>query len=91
MVTILSYIGCAILVILGFAILITLILGFKFFAWFTYRPCKHCHHTMDYKGLREDENNGHYLFHCEHCGAWEEVPKEEFIRSCDRDCNPNEL
>ena len=46
---------------------------------------------MDYKGLREDENNGHYLFHCEHCGAWEEIPKEEFIRSCDRDCNPNEL
>jgi hypothetical protein len=91
MMTILTYIWYVLLAVFVLIIFLSLVIGFKLLVWFSYRVCKHCHHTMDYKGLREDENNGHYLFHCEHCGAWEEVPKEEFIRSCDKDCNPNEL
>jgi hypothetical protein len=46
---------------------------------------------MEYKGLREGEKGHHYLFHCTYCGAWEQVPREEFIRSCDVDCNPNKV
>ena len=32
-------------------------------------------------GLRDDENCGHYLFHCENCGAWQQIPKEEMLRT----------
>lgn len=46
---------------------------------------------MEYKGLREEDNYNCYLFHCEHCDTWEEIPTEEFIHSCDKDCNPNVL
>jgi uncharacterized C2H2 Zn-finger protein len=35
---------------------------------------------MEYKGLKEDDDNGHYLFYCPKCGAWEQVPKEEFFK-----------
>ena len=45
---------------------------------------------MNYKGLKEDDNSGQYLFHCPKCGAWEQMPREEFIRNCAKDCNPNE-
>ena len=75
------------IVLVGFFLLVT-INFLKFFYW---HKCKHCHHTMNYKGLKEDDNNGHYLFHCPKCGAWEQIPREEFIHSCDKDCNPNEL
>jgi uncharacterized C2H2 Zn-finger protein len=35
---------------------------------------------MEYKGLKEDNDNGHYLFHCPKCGAWQQIPKEQFFR-----------
>ena len=44
---------------------------------------------MDYRGLKEVNNNGHYLFHCPNCGAWEQIPKEEFFRQCDNPINKN--
>jgi uncharacterized C2H2 Zn-finger protein len=44
---------------------------------------------MEYKGMKEDDNNGHYLFHCPKCGAWEQVPKEEFFRQCDNPVDEN--
>jgi hypothetical protein len=37
---------------------------------------------MEYKGLKDDDANGHYLFHCPHCGAWESVSKETLFRQC---------
>jgi hypothetical protein len=44
---------------------------------------------MKYMGLRESEKEHCYFFHCEHCGAWEQVIKEELFQECDKDCNPN--
>lgn len=60
-----------------------------YISWFRWRRCKHCNHTLEYKGLKPDNENGHYLFHCPNCGAWEHVPKEEFIRSIDKGFDPN--
>ena len=91
MMTIIGYIGYIFLALVVIAIFILVVVGLKCTFWFNYRTCKYCHYTMKYRGLKEDNNNGHYLFHCEHCGAWEEVPKEEFIRECGTDCNPNVL
>ena len=56
---------------------------FRFLRFFHWHKCKHCHHTMNYKGLKEDDNSGHYLFHCPKCGAWEQIPREKFFRQCD--------
>ena len=67
-----------------------LIITSQYLLFFKWRLCKRCNHNMEYKGLREDSDNGHYLFHCPHCGAWEQIPKEEFYREIDRGFNPNE-
>lgn len=55
-------------------------IAFQYLLFFKWRNCKHCHHHMDYGGLKEDNDNGHYLFHCPHCGAWEQVPREAFFK-----------
>ena len=59
------------------------------FVWFYWRTCKYCGHTMDFKGLKEDSDNSHYSFQCPHCGAWEEIPKEDFDKAMNEDFNPN--
>lgn len=71
-----------------FALALILLMAFiyfnmQFLLFFKRRKCKYCHHTMEYKGMKEDDNNGHYLFHCPKCGTWEQVPKEDFFRQCD--------
>ena len=38
---------------------------------------------MEYRGLKDDNNNGHYLFHCPKCGAWQQIPREQFLRDLD--------
>ncbi len=77
------------LTILCFAVFLLFIIGLKLIVWFQFRTCKHCGHTMKYMGLRESEKEHCYFFHCEHCGAWEQVIKEELFQECDKDCNPN--
>lgn len=52
----------------------------QYITFFRFRSCKHCKHTMEYKGLKEDDADGHYLFHCPECGAWEQVPRSEFFQ-----------
>ena len=84
-----------ILGIIAFAFVLFLfafaIIGVQLLVWFQMRPCKHCGHTLEYKGLKEDSDNGHYLFHCPKCGAWEQIPKEEFFRQHDCEHYPNEI
>ena len=45
-----------------------------------HHTCKHCHRVMDYKGLKENDKESHHLFHCPHCGAWEQVNKGDFYK-----------
>ena len=87
---ILTFIG-SIIIISGFVFLLAFTyIGIQFFLFFYWRKCKHCHRkNMEYKGLREDSANGHYLFHCPKCGAWEEVPREAFFRQCDNPISEN--
>ena len=74
------FIILALLFIVGSVLIIC---GVHYFSWFHWRFCKHCKHRMEYKGLKEDNDGGHYLFHCPHCGAWEQVPKHEFLREAE--------
>lgn len=66
------------LLMAGICILI-LILPYIFY--FHMHQCKHCGHRMEYKGLKKDDEEGHYLFHCHHCGAWEQIPKNVFLKN----------
>lgn len=70
-------IAIAILIITGSAFIV---FSLYYLSWFHWRPCKHCGHHMEYKGLKGDEDEGHYLFNCSHCGAWQQIPRQEFIR-----------
>jgi len=74
-----------ILTTLGAVFLITivyfLLLAFSYIFHFHMHPCKHCGRSMEYKGLKEDDKDGHYLFHCPHCGAWEQIPKNVFLKN----------
>lgn len=84
--TVIGFIIAAIIMVAAFACLIVVL---QYIMWFHGKQCKHCKHTMEYRGLKPDENNGHYLFHCPHCGAWQQIPREQFFRDL-TDCKPNE-
>ena len=69
------------LAILLIVVVVLLICILPYILHFYNHLCKHCGHSMEYKGLKEDDREGHYLFHCPKCGAWEQIPKEVFLRS----------
>ena len=78
---IILFIIIALLFIIGSAVIIFTL---HYFSWFHWRPCKHCGHHMEYKGLKEDTGDGHFLFHCPHCGAWQQIPKQEFLHEIEK-------
>ena len=82
--TVLTIIGYIITGVFVCLIMMGLIFCFQYVLWFHSRRCKHCNHSMDYKGLKEDKDEGHFLFHCNHCGAWEQVPKIEFFQDMEK-------
>ena len=81
--TVLNIIGCIFAAVCLIVLFACMLFALQYFVWFHWRSCKHCYHTMKYKGLKEDNDNGHYLFHCPKCGAWEQIPKEQFFREID--------
>ena len=81
-INILGYVLIVILVLLCITASISII---QYLYAFHRRKCKHCGSILEYKGLKENEKESHFLFHCKNCGAWEEVPKEEMFRNCDYD------
>ena len=82
LIKILMFIAVVICIVFIFALAF---IGSQLLIQFNCRKCKFCHHIMDYKGLREDNNNGHYLFHCPKCGAWEQVPKENLFHDTEQE------
>lgn len=90
MATVLTIIGFICLLMIIAILLGCMIFTTQYFVWFHWKSCKHCGHTMEYKGLGEDDGNGHYLFHCPKCGARENIPREEFFREVDKGFNPND-
>ena len=81
--TILIILGAIFLIFLFVVLAAVCIISLNLLTFFHLHKCKHCRHTMEYKGLKEDGGNGYYLFYCEHCGVWEQIPREEFFRQCD--------
>lgn len=86
-----------VLKIIGILLAICLIIVFciiyfnnMFYILCNCRKCKHCKHYMEYKGLKEDNDNGHYLFYCPNCGAWEQIPKEDFYYNMNKNFKHNE-
>ena len=91
MTTVFNIVGLVFLV-LAFAVFVLLMTAaVHFYLWFHCRSCKYCHHTLEHKGLRDDDKGGHYLFHCPHCGAWEEVPRDEFFSGLERGINQHDF
>ncbi len=72
-----------ILMVLGVAFFLMIaclvFLVFPYILLLRMNTCKYCGHIMEYKGLKEDNDKGHYLFHCPHCGAWQQIPEEELF------------
>lgn len=91
MATLISIIGYAVLAAFIIAVIVCLIFLLQYIMYFHYRQCRHCGHTLEYKGLKEDSGNGHHLFHCPKCGAWEQITPEDFFRDIDKGYNPNNL
>ena len=81
MIMLLTILFYAILAVFGIILLLFLLFMAHYIPKFHMHKCKHCGKYMKYMGLRDDENCGHYLFHCEHCGAWQQIPKEEMLRT----------
>ncbi len=80
MTTILTIIGgiiTALMLIIGFACVIFV---FHYLSWFHWHKCQYCNHNMVYKGFKEDDSDGHYLFYCPKCGAWDQISRHEFLR-----------
>lgn len=69
-------------------LLIVFTIGLHLLMWFQMRHCKNCGHRLEYRGVVEDSENGHYLFHCPACSKWEEIPKEEFFRDMNKGNDP---
>ena len=43
------------------------------------RHCKYCDHIMSFKRKKEEDGKIIYDFHCDHCGAWDRVTREELL------------
>lgn len=82
--TILSILGYLLLAVVIIIIFMLITFIAEAYSWFYFRQCEHCGHTLKYKGLKKNKDESHYLFHCEHCGAWKQLPKEEFFRYMDK-------
>lgn len=87
---VLKIIGIMLLAILLIIVFVVFTLAPRLYVLCNCRKCKHCKHYMEYKGLKEDNNNGHYLFYCPNCGAWEQIPKEDFYYNMNKDFKHNE-
>ena len=81
---ILGVIGCFILV----GSLGLLLIAVNAFILFKMHKCSHCGSYMQYRGLKDDNDSGHFLFHCPKCGAWQSIPKEEFLRNNEKEYDP---
>ena len=74
-----NIIGWTLIVVLLFIAFYALLNIVKFLIMFHARRCKYCGHIMIYKKHHVDRDEDSYDFHCEHCGAWERVKREDMF------------
>ena len=79
MMDMLSYIVIALLVLVAI-LFIAILAGWVRFKYF--RKCPYCHKRMHYQYKRIDKDGDIecYVFHCPHCGAFENVTPIEMLR-----------
>lgn len=71
-----------ILVALFFIVLLTcVIFTGSYLNYINHFKCKKCGNTMKYKGVRKNNEDEEFMFHCEKCGAWEQVPFSKVLES----------
>ena len=83
--SILNILGLVIGAFIGVTLFVATFSIIQYLHTFHHRKCKHCGKVMEFKGLKEDNKEGHFLFHCNECGAWESVPKQDMFRSYDKE------
>jgi hypothetical protein len=73
---------CIVIALLVFVaiLFITILAGWVRFKYF--RKCPYCHKRMhyQYKRIDKDGDTECYVFHCPHCGAFENVTSIEMLR-----------
>ena len=79
MMTIFTILGAVLLCVFAIILFGCFIFTIHYLVTFRFRRCPHCKHFMEYKGFKEDDKDGHFLFHCPKCGAWESVQKESIM------------
>lgn len=75
---IIGVIAIAVLVIIACA---AIVLMTHLYKMYNCHECQYCNHYMVYSGTKERGDGNVLLFHCEHCGAWEEVPVSEIVKT----------
>lgn len=65
---------------LALVLIVLLLLILVHLSLFHCHRCPDCNHIMEYKGLRDDDEGGHFLFHCPKCRKWQQIKKAVFLR-----------
>ena len=78
--TILSIIGGVLVAFLAILLIVLILLVLVHLWLFHSHRCQHCGHIMEYKGLTDDNEGGHFIFHCPQCGTVQHILKTEFLR-----------
>lgn len=80
MTTVFTIIGGAIACFVAIVLLGCFVFTVQYIWLYKFHKCPHCGHRSQFKGFKEDDNNGHFLFYCTKCRAWETIAKEDFFR-----------
>lgn len=79
-------------VILIMAIVFALLFLFGYITLFCCRPCKHCGHSLEFKGIIQKPDGDVVFMQCPKCGRKEMIPKEKFFSErMKAEYNPNEM
>ena len=90
--TILNFFIGLLAAIVIIVIILGLIFSAQYLVWFHCKPCKHCGHTLEYRGIIRGKDEEIVYFECPKCGRKEMIPKQEFFKDCDKaEYNPNNL
>jgi hypothetical protein len=68
-----------VLAVFAAILFINILAGWVHFKYF--RKCPYCYERMhyQYRRLDKDGDTEYYVFHCPHCGAFENVPPIEML------------
>jgi len=86
--TLLDILTTAFVGIFFIILLFSSIISIHCWLWFHWRTCKHCCHTLKYKGQKEEGDKCLYIFQCPKCGKYEVLSRQELLKALDNGFNP---